>query len=128
MLSFSKLFLQVVVVMAFLGQPLIAISAPCKDMTMHASGSHILESSDKRDSEQTHHVKHGKELALDCCDTSTCNTSYCLSLSQIAHTSSIPSQLFSVKISNYLRPVLGVSYLDFDSNSFFRPPISLITG
>ncbi|HEC73475.1 MAG TPA: hypothetical protein ENI26_03775 [Methylophaga aminisulfidivorans] len=128
MLSFSKLFLQVVVVMAFLGQPLIAISAPCKDMTMHASGSHILESSDKRDSEQTHHVKHGKELALDCCDTSTCNTSYCLSLSQIAHTSSIPSQLFSVKISNYLRPVVGVSYLDFDSNSFFRPPISLITG
>ena len=128
MLSFSKLFLQVVVVMAFLGQPLIAISAPCKDMTMHASGSHILESSDKRDSEQTHHVKHGKELVLDCCDTSTCNTSYCLSLSQIAHTSSIPSQLFSVKISNYLRPVVGVSYLDFDSNSFFRPPISLITG
>lgn len=94
---------------------------------MHASGSHILESSDKRDSEQTHHVKHGKELALDCCDTSTCNISYCLSLSQIAHTSSIPPQLFSVKISNYLRPVLGVSYLDFDSNSFFRPPISLIT-
>lgn len=128
MLRVTKLFLQVIVVMAFLAQPLIAISAPCKDMAMHTSGSHFLESSDKRDTEQTHHVKHGKELAIDCCDTSTCNISYCLSLSQVAHTSSIPPQLFSVKISNYLRPVLGESYSDFDSNSFFRPPISLITG
>lgn len=128
MLRVSTIFLQIIVVMAFLGQPLMATSAPCKDMVMHTSGSHFLESNENRHTEQMHHVKDNVESALDCCDTSTCNISYCFSLSQVAYTASPPPKLFSVKISNYLRSTPGESYLDFDSNTFFRPPIILITG
>lgn len=129
MIRVSKLLFQVIIVMAFLGQPLLALSTSCTYMAVHTvSGSHLMDTNHKGHIQQVHQAKHREDSASECCDTSTCNMNDCLSSSQVAHTFPFSPLLITVKIPDVFRPVFRESYSDFESNSFFRPPISHITG
>ncbi|EGL53898.1 hypothetical protein MAMP_00191 [Methylophaga aminisulfidivorans MP] len=124
MFRVSNLLFLILIVMAYLGQPLIALSSPCKDMEMRT-----MTESYSMGSVHDGHIQQvrSKNLTSECCIISTCGMNSCLHHSQEAITFSLSPQAFKVQNAVSLALNLTSFYSNFETNSLFRPPISLIT-
>ena len=120
-LSRFKIYIAMLVFLAFISQSFAAVNIPCAGMDNHAAPAMTEGDMNMAYADHAQPGDFDANVVADCCNQEQCSQADCISATVAVVGAQLP---FPVLFSQTFNSEYSVSYLIAEISSLFRPPIS----